>query len=161
MSETTLLLLFLSAMLVRLCTRRWTGALSACDTTELRFEFVSEPKSAGELMSLLYAMFLPECRRVCLLCGGVTITCADTTVELTDAVESLLLVESRCLSTDMRLLSAGQPIDWAKFSTDGVTGLLWPTWTRLRRLEARRARVLGEGEGEADSTTVTAGSGVL
>jgi hypothetical protein len=124
MSETTLLLLFLSAMLVRLWTRRWAGALSTCDTTELRFECVSEPRSAGELTSLLYAMFRPECRRVCFLCGGVTITCADTTVELTDAVESLLLAESRCLSTDMRLVSAGQPIDWAKFSTDGVTGLL-------------------------------------
>jgi hypothetical protein len=159
MSEATLLLLFLSAMLVLLCTKRWTGALSACDIMELRFECVAEPRSTEELMSLLYAMFFPECRRVCFLCGGVTMTWADTTVEVTEAVESRLLLASRCFSADMRLLSEGQPMACAKFSTDGVTGLLWPTWTRLRRLEARRARVLGEGE--AVSTMVTAGSGVL
>lgn len=158
MSDATLLLLFRSAMLVLLCTKRWTGALSACDTMELRSEYVREPTSVEELMSLLYAMFLPECRRVCFLWGGVTMTWADTTVEATDAVESRLLLASRCFSDDMRLFSEGQPMDCAKFSTDGVVGLLWPTWTRLRRLEARRALV---GEGDAVSTTVTAGSGVL
>lgn len=158
MSEPTLPL-FLSTMLVLLCTKRWGGMLSAWDIIELRLEWVSEPSSAGELTSLLYAIFLPECRKVCILCGVVTITWAETTVEATDDVDSRLLLASRCLSIDMRLLSAGQPIDWAKFSTEGVTGLLWPTSTRLRRLGALRARVVGEGE--AVSTTVTAGSAVF
>lgn len=159
MSEATLPLLVLSAIFVLLCTRRRAGAaLSACEMTELRLEWVTEPSSAGELTSLLYAMFLPEWRRVCFLCGGVTMTCADTTVDVTEDVESRLLAESRCLSPDMTLPSEGQPIDCAKFSIEGVAGLLWPTWTRLRRLEARRVRLLGVGE--AASTTVTAGSGV-
>lgn len=108
-------------------------------------------------MSLLYAMFRPECRSVCVLRGGVMITWADTTVEATDAVESRLLVESRCFPADMPSPSEGHPMECAKFSMDGVTGLLWLASTRSRRLEARRARVLGVGE--AASTMVTAGAG--
>ena len=102
-------------------------------------------------------MFRPECRSVGFRRGGVRITCADTTVEATDAVESRLLVLSRCLSPVMPLPSEGQPIECAKFSMEGVTGLLWLASTRSRRLEARRARVLGVGE--AASTMVTAGAG--
>lgn len=84
------------------------------------------------------------------------ITWADTTVEATDAVESRLLVESRCLPADMPSPSEGHPMECAKFSMDGVTGLLWLASTRSRRLEARRALLLGVGE--AASTMVTAGA---
>ena len=50
-SESVLILFFLSVMLVLLCTRRWSGTSSSC--IELRFEGVAEPGSMGELTSLL------------------------------------------------------------------------------------------------------------
>lgn len=140
---------FLSPILVFLCTSRRGGTSS--NTMEPRSEWVTDPRFAGELTSLpiLYAMFLPECRSVCLVRGGVVMTMADTT-EVTEAVERRLLLASRCAS------SAGQPMVCAKFSMDGVTGLLWLASTRSRRLEPRRAFV---GVGDALSAAVTAGSG--
>ena len=48
-SELVLNLALLSAMFVLLCTRRWGGMSSYCDIIELRFEWVSEPRFAGEL----------------------------------------------------------------------------------------------------------------
>ena len=50
-------------------------------------------------------------------------------------------------------------MDWAKFSIEGVTGLLELAWTRSRRPEVRR--VFGLDLGEAVSTIVIAGSAAL
>jgi hypothetical protein len=80
-------------------------------------------------------------------------TIADTVVDATDTVDRRLLPG---LSSDTPLPSEGQPMECAKFSMDGVTGLLWLASTRSRRLEARRVLLLGVGD--AVSTTVTAGS---
>lgn len=121
-----------------------------------------DSNSAGELTSLRYAIFLPEWRRVCVRRGGVTMTTASTRVELVEAmdmVESRLLLGSRDLASSVALSSEGQPMDCAKCSMDGVTGLLLLAWTRSRRLEALRALVLGVGE--AVSTTTTAGAEAL
>lgn len=85
-------------------------------------------------------------------------TTASTRVELTDdvdIVESRLLLGSRDFASAVALSSVGQPIECAKFSIDGVTGLLVLASTRSRRLEALRVRVLGVGD--AVSTTGTVG----
>lgn len=86
-------------------------------------------------------------------------TIASTTAELVEDVDMRLLATSRDLCSDMSFASAGQPMEWAKFSMDGVTGLLLLASTRSRRPEVRRVRVLRVGD--AVSTIVTAGSEVL
>lgn len=84
---------------------------------------------------------------------------ASTIVEVVDEVDMRLLLASRGDCPAVSLLSIGQPIDCAKFSMEGVTGLLLPTSMRSRRADVRRVRVLEVGE--AVSTTTTAGRAVL
>ena len=72
-------------------------------------------------------------------------TMASTTVEVADEVDIRVLLPSRRFSSGVFSFS-GQPMAWAKFSMDGVCGLLLLASTRWRKLELRRARVLGVGE---------------
>jgi hypothetical protein len=71
---------------------------------------------------------------------------AATTVEAMDEVERRLLLLSGGGSSAETLLSAGQPMDSAKFWTELVGGLLLAS-TRSRKLEVRGVRTLMAGEG--------------
>lgn len=73
-------------------------------------------------------------------------TMAATTVEFMDDVERRLLLLSRGDSSAGILLSAGQPMDSAKFCTELVGALLLAS-TRSRRLAARGVRTPMAGEG--------------
>jgi hypothetical protein len=139
-----------------LCTKRWRGTSSFCD--ESRFDRLrAERSGVGE--PSLYAMFFPECRSVCLLRGGVTMMLASTLAEPIDDVELRLLFSSRSFTsgaTGATFASLGQPIDCAKFSMEGVTGLFVLASTRSRSPDVRRGR--GLGDGDAFSTISTGGS---
>jgi hypothetical protein len=150
-----------SARVTFLCTRRWSGTSSFWD--ESRFERLRDVRSGvGELS--LSEMFLPECRSVCVRCGGVTMILASTLVDLveaTDDVELRLLLSSRSFTSRIAFCSTtgrsslGQPIDCAKFSMEGVTGLFVLFSTRSRRPDSRRVRGCGLGDGDALRTIVT------
>jgi hypothetical protein len=79
-----------------------------------------------------------------------------STLDAIDDVELRLLLSSRSFESGVALVSLGQPMDCAKFSIDGVTGLLVLALTRSRRPDVRRGR--GLGEGDAVSTMSTAGA---
>jgi hypothetical protein len=143
-SESTLILFGLSVSASFLCTSRCSGS-SGCEDCRCDCR-LGERSGVGD--SSLKAMFRPEWRSVCLRRGGVTMILASTTVEPTDDVECLLLVSSRGassrgFSSRRTLSSLGHPIDCAKFSIDGVTGLFVLASTRSRRPDVRRGRGLG------------------
>jgi hypothetical protein len=153
-SESVLKRLFLSARLAFLCTSLWRGASS--NIIELRFEWDAPTRLIGEPESPRKAMFLPEWRSGRWRCGGVVTTTAATTVEATEAVDMRLFLVSGWGPSGVEWTSAGQPIDCAKSSIEGLRGLLLLASTRSRRLELRRDPVLMVGE--AAPATVSTGS---